>query len=335
MPELRQDIVTGQWVVVAMERAKRPSDFKKLESKVSPSGPADCPFCPGHEMMTPLELFAVRPDNPQPNTPGWQVRVVPNKYPAFESGESFESSSAIFPCRTADGSHEVIIHSPDHFASLATLSLEQVSMVLRVYRHRYRLNAEDPRVRYVHLIVNHGRESGASLEHPHSQLFGMPLIPPLLQLELAGANWHYTSKGKCVFCRIVEEETEAGVRVIHSDDLFVAIAPFASKLPFEVWIIPRFHQESFDSVDDHQLDAFAGVLKDVLWKYLDRFSDPPYNYYLHSAPCDGTSYPFYHWHLEAVPKLTTPGGLEMGTSMMINITTPEQAADHLKGGESF
>jgi len=331
MGELRQDIVTGLWVVVATERALRPTDFQKPCVVETPDESEKCPFCPGHEIMTPLEVLAIRPDDGEPNAPGWQVRVVPNKFPAFHMGEDTAPSEPLWPRRPADGSHEVIIHSPSHSESLGTMLPEEVELVLRVYRHRYRSNADDPHIRCVHIIVNHGREAGASLEHSHSQLFGMPVVPPLLQQELAGASWHHSRQGECVFCRMVTAELEISRRVIAKNRSFVAIAPFASRLPYEVWIVPRAHQESFDMITDPELEEFALMLREVLGAYRDKFGDPPYNYYIHSAPTDGTEYPYYHWHMELVPKLTTTGGFELGTSMMINVTTPEHAADYLTG----
>ena len=330
MPELRRDIVTGTWVVIATDRAMRPSDFSKVRAADPETG--ECPFCPGHETMTPLEVVAIRPDDTEPNSPGWQVRVVPNKFPAFEAGEKTKESSEIFPRRGADGAHEVIIHTPVHDRDLATMTVEEVALVLRVYRQRYSANSEDPDVRCIHIIVNHGRESGASLEHSHSQLFGVPLVPPLVQQELAGASCHHKSKGECVFCRILREELDNGVRVVAETDGFVALAPFASRMPFEVWLIPRLHKESFDMISDGRLEDFAQILKDVLGRYREKFDDPPYNYYIHSAPCDGSNYEYYHWHLEMFPKLTTLGSFELGTSMMINITTPEHTARYLAGG---
>lgn len=331
MGELRQDIVTGHWVVVATERAMRPTDFVRPSVATLPEEESECPFCPGHELMTPLEVLSIRPEGSEPNTPGWQVRVFPNKYPAFETGELIKPGTDMFPRRAADGSHEVIVHSPSHGASLATMPSEEVELVLRVYRHRYRVNCEDPHVRYVHLIVNHGRESGASLEHSHSQLFGVPLVPTLVMQELAGASWHFQSRKECVFCRIIEDELLFQQRIISRNRGFVAFAPFASRLPFEVWILPRSHQESFDMIDEEQLEEFAHMLRDILGRFHQKFGNPPFNYYIHSSPCDGSKYPYFHWHLEVVPRLTTTGSFELGTSMMINITTPERAADFLTG----
>jgi len=331
MAELRQDIVTGSWVDVATDRAMRPTDFSKPCEVTTPDEREDCPFCPGHEIMTPLEVLAIRPNDGEPNTPGWQVRVFPNKFPAFQTGEPEVESESLFPRRAADGSHEVIIHSPDHGLRLANMPADEVELVLRVYRHRYRANAEDPHVRCVHIIVNSGREAGASLEHSHSQLFGMPLVPPQLQQELAGASWFHSRQGDCVFCRMISSEMDMLRRVVAKNRSFIAITPFASKLPFEVWIVPRTHQESFDMIDDSQLEEFAQILREILGIYDARFGNPPFNYYIHSSPTDGSDYPYYHWHLELIPKLTTMGGFELGTSMWINITTPEHAADLLTG----
>jgi UDPglucose--hexose-1-phosphate uridylyltransferase len=331
MGELRQDVVTGLWVVVATERALRPTMFSSPVVATLPDESEKCPFCPGHELMTPLEVLAVRPKDGEPNQPGWQVRVVPNKFPVFQMGDSVPPSETLFPRRAADGSHEVIIHSPSHSKNLGTMPVEEVELVLRVYRHRYNTNAEDPHIRYVHIIVNNGREAGASLEHSHSQLFGMPLVPPLLQQELAGASWYHSRHDECVFCRIISEEVALSRRVIARNRSFVAVTPFASKLPFEVWILPREHEQSFDMITESELEEFAVILSEVLGTYDRHFSNPPYNYYIHSAPADGADYPYYHWHLELLPKLTSIGGFELGTSMMINITTPEHAADLLTG----
>lgn len=331
MPELRQDIVTGRWVVVATDRAMRPLDFlKEVEIQPAPIHDDACPFCAGQEIMTPLELFAIRAAGTEPNTPGWRVRVVPNKFPAFEKGEPIKDSEPMSPRRPAVGSHEVIIHSPRHDLSLALMSTEEIALVLRVYRQRYHVNSADQEVRYVHIIVNQGPESGASLEHPHSQLFGVPLVPPLIQQELAGASWFHTKKEKCVFCSLLEMESRLGDRVVYQTEGFIALAPFASRFPFEVWVLPRKHEESFERVTDPELNELAVMLKEVLGRFHEGLQDPSYNAYLHTSPCDGTPYPFYHWHIELMPRLTTLGGFEFGTSMMINITTPEHVAAFLR-----
>jgi UDPglucose--hexose-1-phosphate uridylyltransferase len=331
MAELRQDVITGLWVVVATDRALRPVNFSAACVVPTPDDLEKCPFEPGHEVMTPLEVLAIRPNDSEPNASGWCVRVVPNKFPAFNMGNEEMDSDGLFPRRAADGSHEVIIHSPSHTESLGTMPVDEVELVLRVYRHRYRANAEDPHIRCVHIIVNKGREAGASLEHSHSQLFGMPLVPLLLQQELAGASWYQSRHEECVFCRLIADELAISRRIVAKNRSFVAIAPFASRLPYEVWILPREHQESFDMISETELEEFAEILSSTLGKYNEKFGDPPYNYYIHSCPTDGAEYPYYHWHLEMVPKLTTIGGFELGTSMMINITTPEHAADFLTG----
>lgn len=330
MPELRQDIITGNWVVIAKERAMRPSDFS-VQSVCATEDLQNCPFCPGNEPMTPLELYAVRPKGSPPNSSDWEVRVIPNKYPAFIESEMFSSSKYNLPKRDSRGLHEVILHSPEHCLDIATLPREKVELVLRVYRIRYYSAGLDPEVKYVHIIVNHGMESGASLEHSHSQLFGMPFVPPLVQQELAGSSWHMKSRGNCIFCDLISLEMEEKERIVLQSDSFLAIAPFASRFPFEVWILPRIHRESFADATDEELEELSSVLKEVLRRYSEGFKNPPYNYFIHSAPTDGSDNSYYHWHIELFPRLTRLGAFELGTQMMINTTTPEVAASYLRG----
>ncbi|MBN1288710.1 MAG: galactose-1-phosphate uridylyltransferase [Actinobacteria bacterium] len=329
MPELRQDAVTGRSVVVATERAMRPSDLSKVRS-AEVAGPEECPFCPGNERMTPHELFALRPDGSAPDGPGWLVRVVPNKFPAFKHCEVVAGSHSLFKRCAAEGTHEVIVHSPDHCRHLAEMSVGDAGKVMEVYRERYRVNEMDPEVDYIHLILNHGAEAGASLEHPHTQLFGVSLVPPLMELELRGSFDYREKTGGCVFCDLISRERDSGERVIADAGGFIAITPFASRFPFEVWIIPDSHEPSFGGMSDSQIEGFAGAVRDILRKLNLKFNNPPLNYYIHSAPCDGGDYGYYHWHLECFPRVSTPGAFEWGTGMMINVITPEHAAGFLR-----
>ncbi|MBN2168229.1 MAG: galactose-1-phosphate uridylyltransferase [Actinobacteria bacterium] len=329
MPELRQDAVTGRWVVVATERAMRPSDLARVRS-VEIEGPENCPFCPGNERMTPHELYAIRAGGSAPDGPGWSVRVVPNKFPAFKHCEAAAGSNGLFQRRAAEGTHEVIIHSPDHNLSLAEMSEKDAESVFKVYRERYGANRMDPDVDYIHLILNHGAEAGASLEHPHTQLFGVSLVPPLVELELCGTHGHKEKTGGCVFCEMIDNEMESGERVLAVTDRFTAIAPFASRFPFEVWIIPNDHKASFGDISDVETLSFTGILQDVLGKLHLKFNNPPLNCYIHTAPCDGGDYDYFHWHLECFPRVSTPGAFEWGTNMMINVITPEHAAEFLR-----
>lgn len=332
MPELRRDTVTGNYVVVASERAKRPTDFsiqsQSFENDVSV---ADCPFCPGNEQMTPLEVLAIRPHGGEPNTPGWQVRVFPNKFPALGCCDDPVERQESFRPSPADGSHEVIVHSPDHYATLATMEPGELELVFRVYRHRYHAACEDPAIRHVQFILNFGRGSGASLEHSHSQMFGVPIIPPLLEEELDGSARYMEQNGTCVFCDMIEEELKDGRRIISQGDHFVAFAPYASRFPFEICIIPRRHEPSFVEMNDGELADFAAMVRKVLGLYRDGLRNPPLNYFIHTSPCSG-EYRFFHWHMELVPRLTTLGGFELGAGMLINVTPPETVPGYLIGG---
>jgi len=334
VPELRLDPVTGRWVLVATERAKRPKDFAQHDAaglKVPPGHSDACPFCPGNERQTPPEIFSFRRDGTGPDEPGWWVRGVPNKYPALTWEPTVKpSTSGVFSVRPATGAHEVIIESPLHNVSPATMTHDDMAEVVRAYVHRYRALASADDIRYILIFRNHGRDAGASLEHPHSQIAGVPLVPPVVLEEIAGARQHQETTGRCVFCDMVRQELDASARMVLETREFVALEPYASKMPFETWVLPKAHTPSFHELDPSRHHELAGVLVDVLGAISRGLHDPPYNYILHTAPprerCDG----FYHWHIEIFPKLTVAAGFEFGMGVYINITTPETAAEFLR-----
>jgi len=327
MPELRQDPITGRWVVVAKERAKRPDDFLRRGGTI----PQVCPFEYGHESMTPPETLAFRQDNSTPNTPGWAVRVVPNKFPAFtpENHEE-ESVRGLFRSRKAYGAHEVVIHGPDHDLSLATYPVEQVAEVLRAYKLRYEYHKSQPYGRYVQIIINHGKEAGASLEHSHSQLFVVPLIPDLFKAQLQKTTEYYDRNKRCVYCDVIASEIADGVRGIEKSKHFISFVPYAAKLPFETWIVPLQHKPHFETLSDDERFDLASIFRRSLRRFYVGLNDPPFNMYLHTGPPGYERTESYHWHMSLTPKLTTPAGFEMGTGMTINITIPEEAAEFLR-----
>ena len=332
MPEMRKDIVTGCWVVVATARARRPGDLIGCPEEAVAAMEEPCPFCPGNETMTPPEVMAVRPPGSKPDTPGWSLRVVPNKYPAFSLEREGESESGtLFPSRPATGIHEVIVHSPSHTHDLEGLSKEEVVNVVETYRERYRLHAADPLIKYIQIIINHGRGAGASQDHPHSQLFGIPIVPPVIRNEITGSSRYGKRRGSCVFCDIIAREISEGERVISEYGSFLVYTPFASRLPFEACIIPRYHQGSLGDMNREQVVELASVIKETLVRYEDRLGGISYNLFTHSAPCDGKDYGSFHWHLVILPRLTVPGGFEWGTGVMINVVRPEDAAEFLRG----
>jgi UDPglucose--hexose-1-phosphate uridylyltransferase len=329
VPELRKDPIVGRWVIVSTERARRPSDFAP-EPASRHAGV--CVFCPGQESRTPGEILAHREGGSAANTPGWSLRVVPNKFPALRiEGDLEAQGEGLYDRMTGVGAHEVVIETPDHHATLARLPEAQVTAVLLAYRDRMRDLRKDHRLEYVTVFKNHGEGAGASLEHPHSQLIATPIVPIMVADELAGALQHYRIKKRCVWCDIVHQERRERGRLVLDDGGLVALTPFAPRFPFETWILPREHQPSFEETGPADLAALGRVLREVLRRMGRVLRDPPYNFMLHSAPFRGEAVGRYHWHLEIIPKLTRVAGFEWGTGFFINPTPPEEAARYLRG----
>jgi UDPglucose--hexose-1-phosphate uridylyltransferase len=329
MPELRKDPIVDRWVIISPERNQRPSDFP-LQPGTHP--PKACPFCPGNEEMTPNEVLAYRSWHTMPNTPGWTVRVVPNKYPAVRAeGTLGERIAGLFGTMNGLGAHEVIIETSDHDASLATLPLCHVEKVLWAFRDRLFALRQDRRLRSALIFKNHGAAAGATLEHPHAQLIALPMIPKSLRDELEGCGRYYRERGLCIFCNMIQQEVQLKRRVILENAAFIALTPFASRFPFEIWILPKGHEASFEKACGEAYRELAVVLQEVLRRAFRLLDDPPYNIALHSAPwCDAYAR-FYHWHLEIMPRLTGVAGFEWGTGFHINATPPEEAACALRG----
>ena len=331
MPQLRQDLITGRWVAVATERARRPDSFTQAVKE--PVAARDvCPFCPGNESMTPPEVLAYRPPGLAANAQGWSIRVVPNLYAAFRpEPDGQERREGRFWQRDAIGACEVLISSPDHRAPTPMLPRHQVEEVVQSYLDRYRHHAHNAALEHVLILYNHGRPAGASLEHPHSQLYAIAVQSPNVDDELEGARRFHETNGACVFCRTLEDEHRAGTRVIFENEGFVVFAPYAARTPFETWIMPRRHMASFGDLDPSgEKAAFAEALQLILKAFYDGLNDPPFNYFIHSAPLKADAPDAYHWHLELIPKLSTAAGFELGTGMWINVVKPEESAAYLR-----
>jgi UDPglucose--hexose-1-phosphate uridylyltransferase len=329
LPELRKDPVTGRWVIIATDRAKRPTDF--VREKVQIRGSGFCPFCYGNEAKTPPEIHAYRSDGSARNTPGWSLRVVPNKFPALGiEGSLNRQGEGLYDKMNGIGAHEVIIETPDHSKTLATLPVRQVEDVLWAYRDRIIDLKKDRRFKYILIFKNHGEPAGASLEHTHSQLIALPVVPKRVQEEVDGARDHYNFKERCIFCDIIRQEMDSGNRMISENEDFVTLAPFAPRFPFEIMIIPKTHQSAFEESQKHEFERLASMLKDMLSR-LDRVLDfPAYNYIFHTSPISEAAEDFFHWHVEIMPKLTKVAGFEWGTGFYINPTPPEESARFLR-----
>ena len=331
MPNLRKDPVTGRWVIISTDRQKRPYDFR-LE-KSATSGRERCPFCPGHEAMTPPEILSYRQNGSAPNTAGWDLRVVPNKYPALQvEGTIDREGEGIFDRMNGIGAHEVIIETPDHDRSLALMSEPEIERVLWAFRERMLDLKQDHRLRYILVFKNQGAAAGATLEHPHSQLIALPIVPDFVREEIEGARRHFEAKERCVFCDIVRQEMASGTRVIQENADIVALAPYAPRFPFETWLLPRRHASRFEDAPRHEYESLARLLKSVLVRIDRALESPAYNLIVHSAPFNDANHTtdHYHWHVEILPKLARTAGFEWGTGFYINPTSPEEATRVLK-----
>lgn len=330
MPELRKDPVTGRWVIISTDRARRPSDFSRERVVVKNEGL--CPFCPGHEGKTPPEILAYRPgDDHQSNAPGWNLRVIPNKFPALGiEGDLDRMAEGMFDRMNGVGAHEVVIETPDHMMTLATMPLQRVEDMFWAFRERILDLRRDQRFKYILVFKNHGEPAGASLEHSHSQLIALPILPKQVVEELDGAKRYFANKERCIFCDIIRQETAEKVRVAAENDDFITLSPYAARFPFETWILPKQHQAAFENSSTGTYANLAAMLHEVLSKEVQVLDSPAYNLVLHTAPLRENTGDYYHWHLELIPKLTKTAGFEWGTGFYINPTPPEEAARFLR-----
>ena len=336
MPELRYNLATKDWVIIATERAKRPEDFSKppQASSAVKDTAANCPFCPGHEAKAAPEIFAIRDPSTAPNTPGWQVRVVLNAFPALQStGEPTRSKSAAgFMKMSGVGVHEVIIESPEHDKVIATMDLLQVEKIFEVYKARFTELAKDPRIDSVILFKNHGRGAGTSLYHPHSQVVALPVIPKSLHERLEIGREHFDAEGSCIYCDTIKMEKADGERIVVETDSYIAFVPYASRMPFEIWVLPKFHSSNFDDISAQQCGNLAGIMKTALEKLYRAVGDPDFNFAIYSAPCRDRNIEFYHWHIKIFPRIASLAGFEVGSGVAINTVVPENAAKYLREG---
>jgi UDPglucose--hexose-1-phosphate uridylyltransferase len=338
MPELRHDPIQRQWVIIATERARRPSEY---EVSVSQQAADFCPFCACNEDKTPPEILAIRDGFSAPNSPGWTVRVVPNKYPALRiEGDLDKAGEGLYDRMNGIGAHEIVIETPTHLQHMADQPVEHLFKVLRAIRDRAHDLMRDTRFQYVAIFRNYGENAGATLSHPHSQLIAMPIIPRVIEIELTSARDHYQHRERCLFCDIVQQERAAGVRMVTENESFVVFAPYASRSPFELMIAPIRHHHDFSHSSDHVLTDLSEILINTVRRLRTALNDPPFNFVMHIAPnmrsrsVWNQRFPNliegYHWHIEIIPRLTKSAGFEWGTGFHINPTPPEAAAEYLR-----
>ncbi|HUG91955.1 MAG TPA: galactose-1-phosphate uridylyltransferase, partial [Planctomycetaceae bacterium] len=332
MSELRKDPIVGRWVIIAPDRAKRPEDYRQ-EFRIL-TGAFD-PFLEGNEDATPPEILAYRAPGSRPNGSGWRVRVVPNKFPALTvEGQLDKRGDGMYDVMNGVGAHEVIIECPHRETNMSRLSAENIREVLWAYRDRLVDLKRDPRLVHGLIFKNKGAPAGASLEHSHSQLIVTPVVPISVWEEMTGALEFYNYRGRCIYDDMIQQELAAGERVVLDTPGFIVFCPFASRFPFETWILPKQHSSQFENIPRQSLDELGMVLKTVLGKLEAALDDPPYNYVVHTAPFDSGELPHYHWHFEMFPRLTRVAGFEWGSGFYINPVPPEEAAAFLRETEA-
>lgn len=330
MPDLRKDPVSGRWVIIATERAMRPNDFK-IEPHAPLSVDVFCPFCEGNEDKTPPEIMAYREKDSHANKKGWRVRVVPNKFPALKiEGGLNKQGEGIYDTMSGVGAHEVIIESPLHITSLTEMPAWQVEEILWTYRDRMIDLKKDKRFIYGLLFKNVGRAAGASLEHSHSQLIVTPIVPITVIHEMEGSEAFYKYRGRCLFCDMVRQELATGARIVMEGKNFIAFTPYASRFPFEIWILSKTHASHFENIQKLEVEELAKILQKTILKLEACLTFPPYNYIIHTTPFTYGEIEYYHWHIEIIPRLTNIAGFEWGSGFYINTVMPETAAEFLR-----
>jgi UDPglucose--hexose-1-phosphate uridylyltransferase len=327
MPELRQNFFTKEWVIIATERAKRPEEMATGRTvQPVPAFVETCPFCPGNESKTPPEVLR-SPANGAP----WMVRVIPNKFAALSSDvQPNRSLQHLWRRIDGFGFHEVIIDGPDHSRCMATLPDEHVANILRVYKQRYQTLSTDHRVNHITIFKNHGRDAGASLQHPHSQLIATPMIPSQVRHRLHEALRHYDDVGECMFCHMVEREVENQTRIVLKSERFVAMEVFASATPFATHIFPLRHMASFGDISEMEVTDLGRVLRTLLAKIYVGLENPDLNFTVRSGPAEYAGVRHFHWYVSVIPRLTRMAGFELGSGMFINTVLPEAAAEFLR-----
>jgi UDPglucose--hexose-1-phosphate uridylyltransferase len=336
--EFRWDPLKCTWAITANHREKHPREFFVDRQQVTMT---TCPFCPGQEDKTPPEVYASRYPSPAAGGPDWRVRVVPNKFPLLHiEGELNRHPEGIYQVMEGIGAHEVIIETPRHDQCLADLDVEQLTCVLQAYRARLIDLQHDKRFRYLQIFKNYGVEAGAPVSHSHSQLMAVPITSPVIKTELNACRSYFRANERCLICDLIAQDTADGRRIVYNDGHFVVVAPYASISPFELRLFPLRHSHDFALQSDSELSRFAVALLYTFQRLRSLLRDPPYNFFLHTAPPTHprpgrpdywASLPFdFHWHLEVVPRLKRIAGFEWGSGMFINSMPPELAALHLR-----
>ncbi len=333
MSEFRQNPITKQWVLIAANRGKRPEEFKtKSVMHGLPELDHSCVFCPGNEDKNPdlcEDVCRI------PNNPNWQIRIIANKFPALEATRVLKPYRDFFTSQPGYGDHEVMI-TRKHNEPVALQSISLVELTLYTFTERIQTIGKDEKIAYVEVFHNHGRDAGASLVHPHYQIMSTPFVPPHIHNELSGCYRYFETHQTCIYCDLIKEERQEKDRLVYESEHFVVISPYASRKPFEMWILPKKHGARFEDTTMAEIKHLAFVLKATLGQLYTKLSDPPLNYYIHSMPFARSHHltqeeSSFHWHLVIFPRITIWAGFEYATGIPVNPVPPEEAAQFLRG----
>jgi UDPglucose--hexose-1-phosphate uridylyltransferase len=328
MSELRKDPIVDRWVIIADGTGRTPIIPK--EGGFSSAGIL-CPFCPGNEHLCPPEILSNRPSDSQPNDSRWRLRVVPNRSPILVVEEELKRmGEGLYDKISGIGANEVIIETPRHDIRQSQMESGELENIFWAYRDRVLDLKRDTRMRYVLLYKNYGQMAGATLDHQYSILMGLPIVPRGVLEEVEGAKKHFDYKERCVYCDIIRQEIQQEIRVISETKDFLAIEPFAPRVPFETWILPKRHTPRYENIEPREIREIALIFKEVVLRLDEALNNPAYNYVIHTTPFNIASEQYYHWHMEILPRLTFITGFEWGSDVYINSTSPEDAASFLK-----
>lgn len=330
MPELRKDPIIGRWVIISTERILRPVDYK-IEKEKSKTDLSKCPFEARNEKMTPSEIMSYRDPKTKKDESGWWIRVVPNKFPALRiEGELDKRGIGLYDMMNGVGAHEIVIETPNHYEEIYNMPEKGIEEILWAWKDRMIDLRKDKRFKYILVFKNKGSQAGASLEHPHSQIIALPIVPIRVSEELQGSKQYFDYKDRCIFCDIIKQEVGDRKRIVEENGEFVSFVPFAPRFPFELWILPKEHVSDFTQITKRGLSSLAIVLKRTLQRLIKALDDPPFNLMIHTAPLEEPNLPYYHFHIEITPRLTKVAGFEWATGFYINPTKPEDTATYLR-----
>jgi UDPglucose--hexose-1-phosphate uridylyltransferase len=329
VPELRQNLATKEWVVIATERAKRPDLFSTARDRIlthqRPEHDPKCPFCPGNESETPADILRLPAAGP------WQVRLFPNKFAALNrQGARVHCLDGLHRKLSGVGFHEVLIESPRHNTTPALQTPDQIALTLKAFQTRGRQIMDDPRIEQIFYFKNHGAGAGTSLEHPHSQLLALPMVPYDMRRRIDELRRTFDDDGVCPICQMVEMELADHERLVAQNDFFVAFIPYAAFSPFHLWIVPRRHGPTFLDQNAGELGRLGEILREIFAKLYHGLHDPDYNYVIRSAPVRDAASAYLHWYVSIVPRVTKSAGFELGSGMYINPSLPEESAKFLR-----